>query len=111
MPKIYKYVIPYLEQTKITFQLQKGAWIRHIQALETPNHVICMWVEVDINPDIQELEDRTFELFGTGVDIPENTRYVGTTIGVNDIVMHVFEITAFPKGYLAEKTIPIVTDL
>ena len=53
---------------------------------------ICVWARVDKGQEM--VEHRTFQVFGTGHDMPEdpNLHYVGTAmLHGGSLVMHVFE--------------------
>ena len=55
---------------------------------------ICMWVEVDADTVIDTPKEvRTFKVFNTGSGIPNNARYIGTTINqMKPDAYHVYEL-------------------
>lgn len=88
MKKIFKYE---LETTDIQhFYLPIGA---EILCLQTQDEIPCIWALVE--PDA-ELKLRTFEIFGTGHDVPDSEkrrRYIGTyQLRKGMLVFHCFEI-------------------
>ena len=56
--------------------------------------VIFMWVEVDADTVIDTPKEvRTFKVFTTGSGIPNNARYIGTTIdNMKGEAHHVYEL-------------------
>ncbi|MDX1804786.1 MAG: hypothetical protein R3292_11945 [Alcanivorax sp.] len=56
--------------------------------------VIFMWVEVDADTVIDTpREVRTFKVFNTGSGIPDNARYIGTTVdNMKPDAYHVYEL-------------------
>lgn len=77
---------------KFTIQMPKGAELLSIQ-IDGKTFAPTIWALVDPN---QELEERYFELFGTGHDIPcdmgVERKYVGTyQYQKGEFVGHVFE--------------------
>ncbi|EKF73954.1 hypothetical protein A11A3_11372 [Alcanivorax hongdengensis A-11-3] len=55
---------------------------------------ICMWVEVDADTVIDTPKEvRRFKVFATGSGIPDNARYIGTTIDhMKAAAYHVYEL-------------------
>ncbi|KAB2347363.1 DUF7352 domain-containing protein [Actinomadura rudentiformis] len=78
----------------------------HTVAAGTPLH--CEAVRIDVGPNAQHGVDfwtlhddgaqelkRTFQVFGTGHDLPDGARYWGTTARTEDgLVWHLFELEA-----------------
>ena len=84
MKTIYKYALSPCKIT--THNIPEGGIIRHIGKHHTD---ISMWVEVT-TPAPEER--RTFTLFGTGHEIPEEWGYIGTVFD-GPFVWHVHERT------------------
>lgn len=84
--KIFKYQ---LENTDVqTVEMPKDA---EILCIQTQNEVPCIWALVEPK---KTLTKRTFEIFGTGHDVPEFTVrvYVGTyQLHGGSLVFHCFE--------------------
>ena len=55
---------------------------------------LCVWAKVDTS--IEEMEARTFKVFGTGSPIPQDNEpmynFIGTAFMNNGLVFHVFEL-------------------
>lgn len=76
--------------TKIEINMPQGAEFLHFENQRSVN--MCIWMLVD--PKAERMQKRSFEVFGTGIEIenPEKLNYLGTTLMLNDqIVMHLFE--------------------
>ena len=101
MKKIYKYKL----ETTLTQEVEmpRGAQVLCIQ---TQDEIPCIWALVD---PTENTTSRTFEIFGTGWDVPTNSlfdhdglgpesiedrrRYVGTyQLRKGELVFHCFEI-------------------
>lgn len=85
---IYKYQIPMTDV--FLLRLPKNAEILFV---ETQNDTPCIWLLV--NPKL-ELKPRYFHLYGTGMEIEEDTLhenvYIGTFKLRNDsLILHLFE--------------------
>lgn len=92
MKAIYKYRLPFMEVSKVT--MPKGAQIVRIDGMDG---AIWIWAQVDTN---KELVERTFHLFKTGGEMPDNINdavYLGCgAIFVQmQLMMYVFE---FPNS-------------
>jgi hypothetical protein len=66
--------------------MPKGAKVVHVAV---QNKVICFWAMV--NPK-REKEVRSFQWVGTGWAIPRGAVHLGSTLGKNGSVWHVFEL-------------------
>ena len=87
MAMIYKYP---LAPGHTELRMPKGAQVLTVQ-LQNGNP--CMWVKVDPGA---EQEDRAFDVYGTGHDMPDDPRmiYVGTfQMDRGALVWHVFDST------------------
>lgn len=91
---IYKYPIPLESFWEFTLELPAGA---KILAIQNQNAFPMMWVEVRTE---KPLEPRHFRIFGTGVDMPDDSThillYVGTfqsLTSIGNLVWHVYEVT------------------
>ena len=87
MKKIFKYQ---LETTSVQeIEMPEAAEVLTVQI---QNEVPCIWVLVEPNSAVIK---RTFEIFGTGYDVPENVnrKYIGTYQHYRG-VFHCFEILA-----------------
>jgi hypothetical protein len=84
---VWKYTLA-VTSTKQTLSFPQNAQILEVA---TQNHAICLWVLVDRHT--QSLENRVFEVFGTGHDIPEGIRqHIGTVQMLGGaLIWHVFE--------------------
>lgn len=84
--KIFKYQLDTTDIQQI--EMPQGA---EILCLHTQNVTPCIWALV--NPDAP-VSKRTFEIFGTGHNIPEaNRKYIGTyQLRSGDLVFHCFEL-------------------
>lgn len=81
---IYKYPLDILTDNVST--LPKDGKIIHVG--RDPNGLICIWLE--INPD-NELERRSFVLFGTGRPFDDDTlQHVGSVLD-GHFVWHIYE--------------------
>lgn len=88
MKAIYKYRVPFMEQAKVT--MHKGANIIRVDGLDG---AIWLWAVVDTE---QPLVERTFHLFKTGGQMPENIdeyNYIGCgAIFIQmELMMYLFE--------------------
>jgi hypothetical protein len=95
MRTVWKYSINMYREVVGTFFIPTGARLVHV-APEMLNpgslqeQAVSLWFEVDPAADH---EPRTFEIFGTGHDIPESAgAYSGTAV-VPPLVVHVYERT------------------
>jgi hypothetical protein len=71
MRTIFKYSFG-VTNPKATFALQAGATPRRIAMQD---RCVCIWVELDSD---DRIKNRTFQVVGTGQEIPKNWHYVGT---------------------------------
>lgn len=88
MKKIYKYVLS--QYSKLAFQMPKGA---KILCVKEQSGEICIWAEVMLNDEgePEELEYRTFAIYGTGWEMDlDNSKYIGTVFD-NIFVWHIYE--------------------
>jgi len=88
MKAIYKYRVPFMEQSKVV--MHKGANIIRVDGLDG---AIWLWAVVDTE---QPLVERTFHLFKTGGQMPENIdeyNYIGCgAIFIQmELMMYLFE--------------------
>lgn len=86
MKKILKYKIPHGRLVEI--ETTAYAPIVHVGEQEG---VVCIWVEVN---DKIEVAQRSFAVFGTGHEIPEEFIHIGT-VQEGTRVSHVYE--RYPK--------------
>jgi len=95
--KIFKYYIETTDET--TISLPKGARILTAQVHPVSNG-IYIWALVD--PDEEEIEDRTIQIYGTGHSIPEHYYpdqliYINTVqLHLGQLVFHIFEYKDHP---------------
>lgn len=91
MKTIWKYTLT-KEVTTIT--IPDGAQLLHVGEQFNQGQ---LWFIVDTD---QPLFERTFEIVGTGQELPQNSMYCGTyqTLG-GSYVWHVFEIKPVPEGH------------
>jgi hypothetical protein len=87
MKQVWKY---HLTPDSLTKEIPAGGIIRHV---DEQFEQICVWVEVD--PD-QPQENRFFEVYGTGHDIPEDMDaeriYLGSVkLHKGTLVFHIYE--------------------
>ena len=85
MKKIFKYPLK-LQREQVVI-LPKDADILSVQ---TQHQNICVWAMID--PNVEKVESKTIETFGTGDFIPEGERRYISTIQLNngELVYHVF---------------------
>jgi len=74
MRKILKYPVA-LSPSPQEFALPRGSITRHVDYQPTQQGPE-IWVE--INSEEKIMDKRVFQVFGTGVDIPNGSRYIGT---------------------------------
>lgn len=72
-------------EEKLAVDLPGGAIVRHV-AMQSD--VVAVWVEVDT--DALKIP-RTFELFGTGHEVPAKSIYQGTVLPIPGLVFHLYE--------------------
>ena len=87
MTRVYKYP---LTPGRTELRMPEGALVLTVQM---QNGEPCLWVKVD--PSKPE-EDRVFEVYGTGHDMPDDPRlfYVATfQMAGGALVFHVFDAT------------------
>ena len=80
--QIYEYILGIFDDNE--FDMPAGAEISHI---DNQNGRICLWAQVDTN---QPTHLRSFFMAGTGQDIPQDAKYIGTA-QLPPRVWHVFE--------------------
>ncbi|ASK33474.1 DUF7352 domain-containing protein [Alloalcanivorax mobilis] len=85
-------------------RLEIGAEVQDIKLPETgkvlrvdyiqQERVVYMWVEVDADTVIDTPKEvRRFKVFATGSGIPDNARYIGTTLdNLKPEAYHVYEL-------------------
>jgi hypothetical protein len=88
--RIWKYELKNTDLQKV--HIPKGGEILTVQTL---NDKPCLWVLVDTSQP-QPLEERMFEIFGTGdliqYDMGTDRKYIGTyQLYGGDLVFHLFE--------------------
>lgn len=76
------------------YQRIKMPFGAEILSVQTQNETPCIWALV--NPQENEIEERRFELFGTGhfiqCDDDKNRKFIGTfQLGGGALVFHLFE--------------------
>lgn len=87
LTKIYKYQLETTDVQQI--QMPQGSEILCIQTQEETPYI---WALVDPNATVTK---RTFEIFGTGHNVPENAnrKYIGTyQLQGGQLVFHCFEL-------------------
>lgn len=85
MPKIYKYQFDI--SGIVTIEMPVGA---QVLSFDTQNNTPTLWALVEPKADI---EKRTFYIFGTGRDVPDNfdgSDHIGT-VQIDGMVWHLFE--------------------
>ena len=85
--KIYKYQLDTTDIQRI--EMQQGA---EILCIQTQNEIPCIWALVEPNATVTK---RTFEIFSTGHNVPENANrsYIGTyQLNNGQLVFHCFEL-------------------
>lgn len=103
MKAIYKYRIPFQEVAKVT--LPEGSTIIRIEGLDG---AIWCWAIVDTN---NPLEERTFHLFKTGGEMPDNI-HEATYLGCGaihiqmELMMYIFEYPNTAKPVDSQPNIP-----
>ena len=89
MNRVYKYPLPVNDLVTIAMPR-----LAHILTAHAQHGEICVWALV--NPDEQEVEQRTFRIAGTGhdVNVPINClRYIGSAhLHGGSLVFHIFEV-------------------
>ena len=90
MKTIYKYTLELTNRQ--TIQVPVGAETLHVGIQRGQ---ICVWILIDLNPDVQDVEmgNKVFHIFGTGNPTTkelEDKRYIGT-VQLDDYVWHIFE--------------------
>ena len=91
--KIWKYQM--LERDCF-LELPRGA---RILSCQLQNKILCLWCLVDENQAV--LEDRHFVAVGTGYDLPYPAvlmRFI-TTVPLDGIVHHIFEVHEIAAGH------------
>lgn len=84
MKRIFKYEIPVSDDFKLS--LPKGSEILSVQMQKS---IPCLWALID---EANERENRYFKLYGTGMAIDDNLKYIGTFQMLNGgLVFHLFE--------------------
>lgn len=85
MKTIWKWSI---DRVVETIPMPRGADVVHVG--HDPAGILCIWAEVDSDAP---LEDRVFEVFGTGHDLPaESATHLSTWVD-GDLVLHLYEVT------------------
>lgn len=86
MKSIWKYKLS--QYSKLAIQMPKNTNIICTQYFQGD---ICLWAEVDVPNDTEELETRYFAIYGTGWEMDlDNSKYIGTVFE-NNLVWHVYE--------------------
>lgn len=87
---IWKYQIDV--KTNTLLKMPKGAIVLSVQ---NQHETICLWAQVD--PNHSEIEERLFQVFGTGATLPEEEEFTKRihidTVQMlkGSLVLHVFE--------------------
>jgi hypothetical protein len=86
MSIVYKYI---LANDINEIFVPKGSRVISVQAQKDN---VCLWILLPLDPEL-DLVKRTFRIFGTGVDIPDDARHepIGT-VQIDWMVWHVFEV-------------------
>lgn len=82
---VFKWPMPSPLLGEITHQMRRGHKVVH---LAVQNDELHMWT---VGPQDGPSEPRTFEVYGTGHDVPGDRAYVGT-VQSPPFVWHVFEV-------------------
>lgn len=82
--KIYKYQIPPVD---IKFKMKIPGRILTVQL---QNGRPMIWAEVNTEIDLEEIKERSFEIYGTGTEIDYDMIYVGT-YQMEEFVFHLYE--------------------
>ena len=80
--KIYNYPV----KDEMTLNLRAGARVISIMTKENQPYI---WVEI---PDEGEIEERKFQIFGTGWPINDEVSYVGSYVEDDYFVWHLYEV-------------------
>jgi hypothetical protein len=83
--KIYKYE---LDLGRTTIEVPYGGTIVH---WGLQNDTPCLWILVGTHPENFCIK-RTFSIVGTGWDIPDNRKHIGTYQDELGLVLHIMEI-------------------
>ena len=85
--KVYRYTLDH-PSGSTTIAMPEGAEVLKVARRQCG---ICIWALVDPNPEAV-LTLRTFNVYGTGWDIPTNPREYLDTVFDGDLVWHIFEV-------------------
>lgn len=87
---IYKYgpLFP-SEKPEVFHKIPQDGIVRHFGI---QNHKLFVWIEVYVDEAEKQQPPRGFYVVGTGWEVPENTKYLGTVIDPKDgMVWHLYE--------------------
>lgn len=89
MRRVYKYTLPVVD-VAITLELPRGYKILSYGHQGDPQTVF-VWIEV--NPEVEELVEKTFYVFGTGHDIKDDSLKFVATVNIRffGLVWHIYE--------------------
>ena len=88
MPQVWKFPILHAsEETSEAFAMPPGAQIVHFAMVD---NVPTIWALV--NPDNLARVWRSFTVYGTGRDVPQHAKHIGTWFE-GRFVFHLFEVT------------------
>lgn len=85
MITIYKYPIAEIDED-VTLTLVP--WDFKVVHFESQNNVLTLWAEVVTSDHVRS---KTFRIFGTGWEIPDNYHYQATTQTESGYVWHLYE--------------------
>jgi hypothetical protein len=71
MQTVHKFKLGRKNNTPVTVDVPKGAFVIHMD-YDTNTKEYAAWAVVDVNPDFQKMEQRTFYISGTGHDLNAN---------------------------------------
>jgi hypothetical protein len=89
MRTVWKYQIDYFASTVLETKVPAGGTVLAVrrERVGSTQDYVSFWVEVD---DDAPVGTRTFELFGTGMSIPDAAVYRGTA-WADPLVLHLYE--------------------
>lgn len=87
MKTIHKYHVPIGVTAPIS--LPRGTHILNVDIQETG---VYFWALIDPELSPHEQETRRFTAIGTGWDVHDNWKYIGTGQSSQEFVWHVFEV-------------------
>lgn len=90
MRAVHKITVP-VNDKAVPFQLPPGTEILHVGCQSRDPRFVSAWYEVIL--PIFSTETRSFQVFGTGHEVPPGPSYVGTAIVPDrNLVWHLYEV-------------------